>query len=601
MAVAKSKYLIEIELVDGKAQARLNGVSVSLSEVDKQLKNVRRSTDITTTATKQLTEAQKKQVDKSGLAGATLVELGRTISDLPFGITAITNNLSQLATLFTTLIASTGGVGNAFQILGRQIKGPLGIILGFQIVIALLETFAQRARAAKRGTESLSKSLDELSAKVVVIDSYVNSLETLNLTEKERIVATQELIKLVPTLKKEDFAYGNGLDIVREKINRYILTQAARIEIDNLVRENSKILALQGKIENINLIKDEEERFKAITKLLKEEGVALTTARETTLIGQISPALREQTTDEIKNTFESFSNEVEEEAKPIIERINSLTATIVSGGEIDDEESSGRIKSARRKRAKQLKGFLEDDFTMLEIIEAQMLGITVEQLRIRKQAQEELVEVGKKGLKEFDDFSKEFLERQRMIAMATEVVEQMKIDTAFRTVDSIRSISSILESLAGENKALQIATIIAEKASAIGEVIINTRSSNASIRATTAALGLFNPAMFGVGRALIASNNIGSAIDIAAIVAQAAASISAIKSGSGSGRAGGSGGGDITFEAPDFNIVGASTQSQLAQTIAETEAKPVRAFVVGKDITTQQELDRNTTRTASFG
>jgi hypothetical protein len=599
MAVAKSKYLIEIELVDGKAQARLNGVSVSLSEVDKQLKNVRRSTDITTTATKQLTEAQKKQVDKSGLAGATLVELGRTISDLPFGITAITNNLSQLATLFTTLIASTGGVGNAFQILGRQIKGPLGIILGFQIVIALLETFAQRARAAKRGTDKLGESLDQLNAKVVVIDSYVNSLETLNLTEKERIVATQELIKLVPTLKKEDFAYGNSLDIVREKINRYILTQAARIEIDNLVRENSAVLAQKAKIDNVNQIEDTQERIVALRKFLQEEAPEFLEVTESIAglgSGFVATATREATDEEVEKTFNRLSKKINEEAEPVIERVNELTATIISGGEIEEVKGS-----ARRKRAKALEEFFDNDFTMLELIEAQMLGITVEQLRIRKQAQEELVEVGKKGLKEFNDFSKEFLERQRMIAMATEVVEQMKIDTAFRTVDSIRSISSILESLAGENKALQIATIIAEKASAIGEVIINTRSSNASIRATTAALGLFNPAMFGVGKALIASNNIGSAIDIAAIVAQAAASISAIKSGSGSGRAGGPGGGDITFEAPDFNIVGASTQSQLAQTIAGAEAQPVRAFVVGKDITTQQELDRNTTRTASFG
>ena len=163
MAVAQSKYLIEIELVDGKAQARLNGVSVSLGEVDKQLKNVRKSTTETTTATKQLTEAQKKQVDKSGLAGATLVELGRTISDLPFGITAITNNLSQLATLFTTLIASTGGVGNAFQILSRQIRGPLGIILGFQIAIALLEVFAQRLRRTKKESDDLTKSFEKFS------------------------------------------------------------------------------------------------------------------------------------------------------------------------------------------------------------------------------------------------------------------------------------------------------------------------------------------------------------------------------------------------------------------------------------------------------
>jgi hypothetical protein len=67
-----------------------------------------------------------------------------------------------------------------------------------------------------------------------------------------------------------------------------------------------------------------------------------------------------------------------------------------------------------------------------------------------------------------------------------------------------------------------------------------------------------------------------------------------------SGSAGGVGGG-AGIEAPDFNIVGASGQSQLAQTIAGAEAQPVRAFVVGKDISTQQELDRNITNTASFG
>lgn len=70
--------------------------------------------------------------------------------------------------------------------------------------------------------------------------------------------------------------------------------------------------------------------------------------------------------------------------------------------------------------------------------------------------------------------------------------------------------------------------------------------------------------------------------------------------GKGGSGAGGSTG-PTTLEAPDFNIVGASAQSQLAQTIAGAEAQPVRAFVVGKDITTQQELDRNVTRTASFG
>ena len=60
-------------------------------------------------------------------------------------------------------------------------------------------------------------------------------------------------------------------------------------------------------------------------------------------------------------------------------------------------------------------------------------------------------------------------------------------------------------------------------------------------------------------------------------------------------------GGGTTIQAPDFNVVGASQTSQLAQTVATQEAKPVKAFVVGKDISTQQELDRNITNTASFG
>ncbi len=62
-----------------------------------------------------------------------------------------------------------------------------------------------------------------------------------------------------------------------------------------------------------------------------------------------------------------------------------------------------------------------------------------------------------------------------------------------------------------------------------------------------------------------------------------------------------SGGGGTVIEAPDFNVVGASQTSQLAEAVSTQQAAPVKAFVVGKDISTQQELDRNITNTASFG
>lgn len=53
--------------------------------------------------------------------------------------------------------------------------------------------------------------------------------------------------------------------------------------------------------------------------------------------------------------------------------------------------------------------------------------------------------------------------------------------------------------------------------------------------------------------------------------------------------------------APDFNIVGASPTSQLAETIATAEQQPIKAFVVSEEVTTAQQLDRNIINGASLG
>ena len=52
---------------------------------------------------------------------------------------------------------------------------------------------------------------------------------------------------------------------------------------------------------------------------------------------------------------------------------------------------------------------------------------------------------------------------------------------------------------------------------------------------------------------------------------------------------------------PAFNVVGATAESQLAQTIAGAQQKPVRAYVVSTDISSQQALDRKTATQAAIG
>jgi hypothetical protein len=51
---------------------------------------------------------------------------------------------------------------------------------------------------------------------------------------------------------------------------------------------------------------------------------------------------------------------------------------------------------------------------------------------------------------------------------------------------------------------------------------------------------------------------------------------------------------------PTFNIVGDTGVNQLAETLGNSNQQPVKAYVVGNDVTTQQSLDRNIVETASI-
>ena len=53
--------------------------------------------------------------------------------------------------------------------------------------------------------------------------------------------------------------------------------------------------------------------------------------------------------------------------------------------------------------------------------------------------------------------------------------------------------------------------------------------------------------------------------------------------------------------APNFNVVGASSTNQIAETVATQNKQPIKAFVVANDVTTQQSLDRSIVQTAGLG
>ena len=115
--------------------------------------------------------------------------------------------------------------------------------------------------------------------------------------------------------------------------------------------------------------------------------------------------------------------------------------------------------------------------------------------------------------------------------------------------------------------------MVLEKGSAIADVVINAQSSIATRTAQANAIAPFlptpagipvpNPA-YAISQAAAAKDNartkVGAAIAIANILAT---TLTSAKSPSGGGGARGG----VEVEAPDFNVVGASPESQLAQSI----------------------------------
>ena len=157
-------------------------------------------------------------------------------------------------------------------------------------------------------------------------------------------------------------------------------------------------------------------------------------------------------------------------------------------------------------------------------------------------------------------------------------------------IQSAQGLVGILAGLGEKNKKLQKAALIANGALSIAEIINNTNVGSAKEVATKGIFGLSTSAI------LYAK----MAISIGSVVAATAKGLSALGGGSGP-SAGGAGGGMAAPAAPSFNVVGASSTNQLAQTISSKEQQPLRTYVVSSDVSTAQSLDRNIIQSASIG
>lgn len=545
--------------------------------------------------------AANKNRTQSGLNNAILLESGRLASDLNYGFTAIANNLGQLVTLFGSFAETNGGVIASLKALGKSLWGMGGILIGVQLLIAfgpkILDFFmgiTAEMKEAKKAMDKLNKSLDTLGAKVFQAQKYVDLIDDINTSEETRINLTNELISLIPALTKEDFKYGKNLDEVREKINEYALSQATRLEIDKLVEQNSEILSDAATVRRIRDIKSEEEKTLAMRKFLEQQGMDVDARIRARKVGALKDDLGAGALDFIGTDAETIESE-----------FNMMTvAALLASKEIEEQlkELYKNLRKAGDFGKKETVEVLELFKKGLETNELYLLGFTGQQIM----AMEALSEGVKERKDELNDFGDAYIAKTKQITEAENLEAKARVAIREGYFAAIKSISKGLSDLGAMNDNFKIASIITEKAEAIANVIVSTKKSNTAISvAANARAALGDVTAVPKGQARILRNKITSGINIAGIVAAAAGGISAIKSKTSSGISSlggsGGGGGDVTVEAPDFNVVGQGVGSQLAGVVSNQFGGALRAYVVSGDISSAQELDRKINTTATIG
>jgi hypothetical protein len=152
-------------------------------------------------------------------------------------------------------------------------------------------------------------------------------------------------------------------------------------------------------------------------------------------------------------------------------------------------------------------------------------------------------------------------------------------------------------------KAATINATIDSVQNALGGLFENSKAiatANVLVDAAQAAVGIFKSSTSLAEPA--ASINRG--IQLAALAATSFAAIRKINAATPDQT----GGSPLTASAPatpsvtpSFNVVGQSGTNQLATSIGGQMNRPVRAYVVGGDVTSSQELERKRIQTASFG
>jgi hypothetical protein len=616
--MAEQKILISIEIQDKNSKKVVDSTTASLGKLEKSQKRVSKATDQTRAT--------------SGLNNAILMETSRLASDASFGFTAIANNLSQLINLFRMSKDATGGYMKSIKSL---LKFSNLLLIGIQLLITFLPRIIKRFQESTKQANALGKAFSDATAQItaqrtelLAYQGLLNS-NNLSLAQKEKLIRKVrketglENIKLNENNQLNE--YSNKL--IAKKIQLMMLEAQAnnvKKQVEKVIADREEELLKIREKQNSSLSKftDFVDRntkglqenakqvisaakeglktqsfYKTGQKLLEGLGFVQKQYNEDVNSAEAIQSRKNKTDQEASEITEKYNKQLTPLLQTFRELVKQIALTEFQMGEYSDSIqklsaiSFKDFANANKEMRDMTKNFsaqlIDDELTRNQTLLALERDYYLQSIDQSIAAEEEKAKA-----------------RAAVIAFFNQEIEQENLRHFSASLD-------LVEQSFNEETAIAKAALFVKQAIAMQELLldIGVLKSKAKNAATEAGLDLVvaqKDVSAGGAKVAKTANPLAIAayaLTAASIIANMIKAVKRVKevSGASGGGAGGASASSRTIQAPDFNIVGASQTSQLAELVSAQQAKPIKAFVVGKDISTQQELDRNITNTASLG
>lgn len=637
------KILIRIEVNDDGSSATLKNFEgkviaskVSINQLSNAIGNftvAKGKMDKGVNISSQQLGRLKKNVDgfknSTGAASSAALELGRIVSDAPYGIRGMANNVSQLASQITFMATSTDvatgktvGFTGAIRGLWASLAGPLGILLAIQSAVALLDAFAGSTKKAGDESEKTTTSIGKEASGLLALKDALKS-GNLSRVEASKLVdsANKKYKDLNLELDENNQLTEQSKKNLDELAKSYIDLAKAQALQSLLTEKYSELLALQAKQQKLDTEanKAEKRAIDALTESYKETGnaVAEATARSA-----------RKASEENKKASDEIQKEIDELIK--LAGDDGILDRIFNGKEgakkkrpraeaVDLEGAEERIKREREFMKKSLE-LLKDNFDFPDNVFDLLEPIEVDP-ELPPHLQKAIDEYNRKLVKEFlrvqelEDFQEyaqlfmsvfsninsfleaEFdrevtLEQNRTSRLNNELNQRLLNEKL--SAEQRREIQGEIwrndEALRRRQEQIEKKRFRQQKAFNISMATVDTFRAAAGVLADTKGGSFARIA----GMVSVITAGLAQVAIIARQQFQSSQATTPVRTGSLGGAGGGA---DRQF---NFNLAGANQANQIAQAIQSQFTQPLRAYVVSSDVTNQQQLESSIQDAASF-